>query len=369
MNKEALMIFIRITLMLAIISILILTSYYVTAVIYPFILGLALAFLINPIVNFLENSFKLKRAIAVLLTLAIAFTVLTALVTLLIAEVISGSNYLATTLPLHIKKLMNYLDVFFITTLMPLYEQFIRVFNNLEVEQQSTIMNYVQTFSSQLASNIGTGIQHLFNGLSDLLLSLPNLATVIIFSFMATFFISKDWYRLRGYLIKVTPEKVATSISRVMHDLKRAMFGYMFAQLTLISITCVIVLSGLLIIGVDYPITIAISIAVVDLIPYLGTGLIFIPWIIYTFFAEQHTLTIGLSILYGIVVIQRQVMEPKILSQNIGVDPLAMLLALFVGFQLFGLLGLMLGPAFLVFLRTLYRAKVFHDMRDFILKK
>ncbi|MEM5598483.1 AI-2E family transporter [Niallia circulans] len=126
------------------------------------------------------------------------------------------------------------------------------------------------------------------------------------------------------------------------------MFGFLKAQLTLVSITTVIILIGLLILRVDYAITIALLTGIVDIIPYLGTGLIFVPWIIYEIITGQIVLAIGLSVLYIIVLVQRQIMEPKILSSNIGLDPLATLIALFVGFKLFGFIGLIVGPVSLV---------------------
>ena len=100
--------------------------------------------------------------------------------------------------------------------------------------------------------------------------------------------------------------------------------------------TTVIVLIGLLILRVPYAITIAIITGVVDLLPYLGTGAVFVPWVIYVFFTGDTAFAIGLLILYIVVIVQRQIMEPKVLSSNIGLDPLATLVALFVGFKLFG---------------------------------
>src|SRR5699024_5835394 len=117
-------------------------------------------------------------------------------------------------------------------------------------------------------------------------------------------------------------------------DLKKALLGYLKAQLTLISITGAIVFVGLLILHVDYALTIAVATGLIDLLPYLGTGIVFVPWIIYMFFTGNYFLTIGLAVLYAIVLIQRQIMEPKIVSSNIGLDPLATLIAIFVGIQL-----------------------------------
>jgi len=152
----------------------------------------------------------------------------------------------------------------------------------------------------------------------------------------------------------------------VFVDLKRALLGFLKAQLTLVSITTVIILIGLIILRVDYAITIALVTGIVDIIPYLGTGLVFVPWIIYEVITGQMPQAIGLTVLYIIVLVQRQIMEPKILSSSIGLDPLATLVALFVGFKLIGFLGLIVGPVTLVIISTLNKAGVFADLWSFI---
>jgi sporulation integral membrane protein YtvI len=126
------------------------------------------------------------------------------------------------------------------------------------------------------------------------------------------------------------------------------------------------VLVGLLILRVPYAITLAIIIGVVDLLPYLGTGFVFVPWIVYLFFTGNSYLALWLLGLYGIVLVQRQVMEPRVMASSIGLDPLATLIAVFVGFQLFGFIGLMIGPFFLVIINALWDARVIQDVWLFI---
>ena len=135
--------------------------------------------------------------------------------------------------------------------------------------------------------------------------------------------------------------------------------------LTLVSMTTVIVLIGLLILRVPYAITIAIITGVVDLLPYLGTGAVFVPWVIYVFFTGDTAFAIGLLILYIVVIVQRQIMEPKVLSSNIGLDPLATLVALFVGFKLLAF-RINHRSVTLVLLNTLHKANVFHDLWKYI---
>ena len=163
------------------------------------------------------------------------------------------------------------------------------------------------------------------------------------------------------------PNKATYNLKNVLHELEKALFGFIRAQLTLISITALIVLVGLLILRVKYAITVSLIIGFVDLLPYLGTGLVFVPWIIYALIVGNFSLALGLGILYTVVIVQRQFMEPKILSSSIGLDPLATLVSIFIGFKLIGFLGFILGPVVLVILRTLYKLHILQDLKDYIL--
>lgn len=368
MNTRYFQILLRLLFVLAIISCTVIIVFFAFKTAYPFIFGLILAFGLNPIVNFVQEKAGISRWLSVAIILIFFLAITIGSITIFISEIIMGTNYLSQSVPLHFQTLIFKFQELFTNKIMPIYEQISVLFYSLDSDHQATILAYFETISVHITSNTSTAIQSVLTGISDFLLGLPNLASVIIFSLLATFFISKDWYKLVFIFRKWVPSIIVERTKDVMLSLKKAFVGFLFAQLTLISITCLIVLVGLLILRVDYPITIAFIIAIVDLLPYLGTGLIFIPWIFYSFFSGQLPLTIALSVLYGIVVIQRQIMEPKILSSSIGVDPLATLISLFVGYKLFGFLGLLLGPVILVLIQTLHKARVFRDLRNFIFK-
>ena len=188
-----------------------------------------------------------------------------------------------------------------------------------------------------------------------------------MFSLLATFFISKDWKKLANFSSKVLPPRILLGTGKVINDLKGALFGFIKAQFTLISLTTVTILIGLLILKVEYSITIALVSGLIDIIPYLGTGTVFIPWIAYEVIIGNYHLAIGLIVVYVIVVVQRQLVEPKVLSSSIGIDPLATLVALFVGYKLIGFLGLIAGPVVLVIINTLHRANVFKEIWRFVI--
>lgn len=359
----------RFLLVVASVILGILALFFISKVTYPFIIGFVIAFLMNPLVNFFEKKAKMPRTLAVLVSLIVIFAVFAGLITLLIAEIVSGADYLARVVPTHIDTLIDYIEHFFASQIIPLYNQITSMFNNLDTGQQNTILENIENVGKTIGSTLGNFIQGFFEKIPNIVSWFPNAATVVIFSLLATFFISKDWDRLSAIAGKLLPNKAKTSSKTVFSDLKKALFGFFKAQLTLISFTTIIILIGLLILRVDYAITIALVTGLVDIIPYLGTGLIFVPWIIYEAILGEVSLALGLGVLYIVVLVQRQVMEPKVLSSNIGLDPLATLVSLFVGFKLIGFLGLILGPVTLVLITTLHRANIFKDVWDFILGK
>ncbi|MBM7714811.1 sporulation integral membrane protein YtvI [Siminovitchia sp. FSL H7-0308] len=366
MDRENVNRFIRFLIVVAVITLSLIAIYYIFKLTYPFIIAIVIAVSINPAVRFLEKRWKFPKILAVLTALLVVIGVFTGLITLLIAEIVAGASYLAKVVPEHVGTMITYLEKLFANQVIPFYNKVASMFKSLDSGQQETILNSISETGNKISENATAFLQNFFLKLPSLVSWIPNAATVIIFSLLATFFISKDWDKLSTSLTKMLPEKVWHSGLRVFVDLRKALAGFVKAQLTLISITLVIVLIGLLILRVNYAITIALIAGIVDLLPYLGTGVVFVPWIIYEALTGNFGLAIGLGILYTVVIVQRQLMEPKILSSNIGMNPLATLVSLFVGFKLVGFLGLILGPVTLVLLTTLHRANVFRDIWAYI---
>jgi sporulation integral membrane protein YtvI len=359
----------RLLLIIGLIFLGVITIYYLSTLTYPFIIAVFIALLINPFVNILEKKIKIPRGIAIIISILLLICIIAGILILLVAEIVTGTTYLAKVVPGHLELLAVYIETFFVNKILPLYNQLTYIFNNLGTNQQQSIIDNIQNIGEQVATSVGSFIKSFLEKIPVMISWLPNAATVIFFSLLATFFISKDWYKFKEVLKTILPQKARNSGKTIFEELKRALIGFLRAQATLISITTTIVLIGLLILQVDYSITIALLIGLVDILPYLGTGLIFVPWIIYLAFSGSLPLAIGLGVLYLIVLIQRQIMEPKVLSSSIGLDPLATLVSLFIGYKLIGFLGLIAGPVTLVILRTLHNAGVYEDLWKFIIGK
>lgn len=340
---------------------------FLTPLLFPFLIALIIAVMINRPVNYLTQKGKIPRWLSVLIILLLLLGILGGLLTLIITETVVEIGQLITMLPAFTDELTHYLQrTISQDFLIGIYNQFEFFYEQLDEGYQSTITTNVGNALKTLSQAGQTLVVNFLQAIKNLLVSLPNLATISVISMLAAFFISKDFYQWRGRIRMVLPNVLNSRLDAIIVDLRSALVGFIKAQMTLISMTAAIVIIGLLILRVDYAITIGLLTGIVDLLPYLGTGTVFVPWIVYLFFKGKYSLVIGLSILYAVVLIFRQIIEPKVLADNVGLDPLLALIALFVGLKLFGFLGLIVGPVSLVLLNALIRAKVFQDLWRYI---
>lgn len=363
---------IQITLRIIIIIFIIFFSVYLSLkivnLIYPFIIASLFAYLINPLVNYLEKYLKFPRFLAVIISILLVLTFFSWLIFLLVSEIINGTNFLADIVPIYFKNFINIGQEYLSHSIIPIYENILLKLNKLNTNNQDTILLNIQAFSDTITSTGTTIITNLLLGFSNFISQLPTTFTVMIIIILATFFISNDWAKYYQLGQKKIPTKVKKIIFIISNQLRNTLLGLIKAQFTLITITFMIVFIGLLFLQVPYALTISIIIGIVDLLPYLGTGIILIPWISYSFIFGSTKFAIALTILYIIILIQRQIMEPKILSSNIGINPLATLFSVFIGYQLFGFLGMILGPIFIVLMNSLYNIGIIQYLEEYIFK-
>ncbi|WP_373229455.1 sporulation integral membrane protein YtvI [Cohnella sp.] len=341
-------------------------SWWAFPLIYPFLLGWLLAYSLNPFVNLLHRRAQFPRWLAVTVTLLLftiaMLTIISALVMRLAGEVMNLSGTL--------QDLVTWVQKSFDSLLVrPDIQDLINRINDFYKENP----NYQETINSRISdtaqavTQAGTNLISLFlNGIVNILSSLPAVATIAIVVLLASFFISKDWNR---YMLKSRdwfPKGMITRVGSVWKDLQYALFGYIRAQFIMISITTVVVIIGLLILKVANALSIGLLIGLVDFLPYLGVGAVMIPWLAYSFLIGEWQLGTGLSILYGIVLVARQFIEPKVLASSVGLDPLPTLIAMFVGLKLLGIFGLIIGPIIVVILMACHRANVFRDIGKYI---
>lgn len=340
---------------------------YGTPLLYPFLIALLIALVIHRPVTFLSTKFRFPRWLSVTISLLLLILLAGGAVTLIVTQIVAEINELSRLLPGFVSELAHYLQTAISQEFLTgLYEQIQWLYTQLDPEFKEKVDSTLQTGIASLTETGQGLIISFLDTLKNFFLSLPNLATVAVISLIGAFFISKDFHIWKIRFRRVLPRMINTRMDQIISDLRAALFGFVKAQLTLISLTAAIVIVGLLFLDVNYAITIGLITGLVDLLPYLGTGTVFVPWIIYLFFKGNYSLVIGLSILYGVVLVFRQVIEPKVVAENVGLDPLLTLVALFVGLQLFGFLGLIIGPVALVLINALIKSDVLSDLWRYI---
>ncbi|MDY0405354.1 sporulation integral membrane protein YtvI [Virgibacillus sp. 179-BFC.A HS] len=333
---------------------------------YPFLIALLLAFLLHPIVSFMEVRLKLPRMLATVVTMVGVFAFVSLFVFVLFAELTQGMLFLADQIPAYYESIIAFLREFTQVHLLPLYDKFFALFQRLEPTQQETIEEYLQQASSYAATYGANILQQFFLKLTGIAVMLPTSISVMIFIILATFFMTNDWNKLMTHTKFIFPYRMHGQAKSLTSHFKKGLSGYLKAQLLLVTTSAVIIFAGLLILHINHALTITFLAAFADLLPLLGTGIVFIPWIIYLLFTDNTTLSLALLLLYLFVVLTRQVMEPKVLSSSLGISPLLSLIVLFLAIKIYGAMGLIMTPVILILFAGMMQARVFHAIYYFI---
>lgn len=366
MNHPIIQIIFRILFILFLIALGLFLLYHFLRLTYPFLIAALLAFLIQPLIKLFVKYLRFPRSIAVLVSILIFIGLIGGLLTFLVKKLIDGILYLSEFIPKQIEVISVHTQNLFNEYILPLWDQGIGLLDDLEPSQQQALQEGILMIGNNLASLLGNVGQAIANWISSLIGALPITVTVIIFSILAVYFIGKDFNKYAAIYKDKLPLIFQKKTWDVIRDLRTKIFGFLKSQIILMLLTAFVGLIGLVILQVEHAFTIALILGLLDLLPYFGPGLILIPWSIYSFLTGDLFMGFGQLILYTSTVVVRQFAEPKVLSTSMKLNPLAILVSLFAGLQLFGLIGLVIGPISLVLLISLYDAEVFKGLWGFI---
>ncbi|WP_085991712.1 sporulation integral membrane protein YtvI [Oceanobacillus senegalensis] len=366
MYKKQLMQLIRFltTLIFIILSYLFLS--YTIPYIYPLLLSVLFAYIIKPFIRFTENTLHFPRSLATLTVISSIFIVSIGIVVVISIEIYHGTVFLAEKIPVYFQDLILYFETIFNTRIIPIQEKLLSIFFSLDPSQQESLKRSLNELLNHIAMTGSDLLRQALTNIPSILSHLPNSVTILIFILIGTFLIANDWQNLSNHAQRMIPENMNSSTKKIVFHFKSALGGYVKAQLILVSISGALIFMGLLILQVNHALTIAILSTFVDIIPFIGTGIIFLPWIIYLFLSGDYTLTIGITILYMITVITKQILEPKILSSNIGIHPLVALIGYFLGLQIWGLFGLLIAPIAIILINVMLKTGALKWVWQFI---
>ena len=169
---------------------------------------------------------------------------------------------------------------------------------------------------------------------------MPSILLFVIATIVSTYFFSCDYDMLRAKVASVTPLKWRLRYRQTREQISNTLVSYLRALIVLICITFVELALGLAVLRVPNSFLIAAITAIIDALPILGTGWILGPWAIICLFAKDYFRAIGLAVLYAVILVVRNMIEPKIVGQHIGLHPLITLVAMYVGLKMFGIIGM-----------------------------
>jgi sporulation integral membrane protein YtvI len=312
----------------------------------PFVLAWIIASLINPIVNLLDNKTKIPRGI-------ISALLVVLLVSIIILLSFLGVSRLITELSNMSAKLPQYFNM-----VRAIFDDLLSQGQNIYINLPDGFTQLVDSSFDNLIRSVMAAISNAIGKSLSIVTLFPKTLIFIIVTIMASYLISRDIKKIGEFISSQLPADFVVRLKTVELDLFKALGGFIRAQLTIMGITFIMTATGLYIIGIPYALTMALIIGLVDALPILGTGAIMVPWSLVNILTENYGIGFALLVLYAIIIITRQIIEPKIVGRNIGLHPLATLAALYIGIQLFGVIGVVLGPVIVILFKALQSTSI-----------
>ncbi len=313
---------------------------YGLPLVMPFFLALLVGEFVNPIVNLLAKKAKIPRTLSVSIILLLLVAVIAVLLTVGIGYVVDEIEKLIANLP--------YLYAVGLDLASKFAEQFRHFHEGLPLTIQEQISENLTQLQSDLSSYL-TKVADLLGVVTTLPAVLLNTLIAVI----ATFFIARDRDQINAFLLSLFPKEWRPGLRQVKNQVWTSAIGWGKAQLMLILLTMVESIVGLSIIGSNYAVLVGLLVGLADVMPILGPGAVFLPWAIYSFVFGSKVFGIKLLVLYGIITGVRQMLESKLVGDQIGLHPLAVLLSIYLGITFFGALGVIFGPLLAILLKAM----------------
>ncbi len=320
----------------------------------PFVVGWLIGLVASPLVHFFEKRLKIRRKAGT------AFVIIA-----VIALVIVAGYFLSAKLA---EQVVN-----FIGDVPKLWEDAQEDFSEIG-DKLSIAYKYLPVELQTAISNITGNVQEYFGGIMESISeptiaalgsfvgSLPNIVISVIMCLLFAYFYVADKSYFTELLEKILPESVLERLGMVKKGLARAVGGYFKAQIKIEIWMYFLLGIGFSALHVKYAFIIAIGVAFLDLLPFFGTGTVLIPWAVIKFLSSDYKMVIGLLIIWGVGQLVRQLIQPKIVGDSVGLAPIPTIILLFLGYRMAGVLGMIIAVPVGIIILNLYQEGVFDTM-------
>jgi len=313
----------------------------------PFLIGFVISIFVEPIIKLLMKKLKLNRKLSTIITLLIVLSIIIFLLFLGISSLIQEALELLKDMNLYVEKLQVFGN--------DILQRF--NFDSINIPEE---LNFVITNSfSSFLTKASTWASNVLTVVLNTITSLPLLGIYIVITILATVFICMDRVYILDQLEHHIPKTWMKKVSSHTKEIISSLGSLLKAQIILIFITFIELLIGFYLLhfmnfNIEFPLIAALVTSLVDALPILGAGTVLVPWSIFSAINGDIRLSIALIIIYVIIIIVRQLMEPKIVSKEIGVHPIFTLIAMYTGLKCVGFAGLIIGPIVMIILFNVF---------------
>lgn len=317
----------------------------------PFLIAFVISLLIEPAIKYLMNKVKLSRKMSSIIIFILVFSIIIGAVIWGIATLVSEATNLLQMLNLYINKA---------------YTQVQETISKLNIERLSisqNILDIVQNSSQDILIKLSNWITEILTKLLNIITSIPAIAIYVAITVMSLYFICTDKIYMLDLMEHHMPQKWVKRIGKHVREITASLGGYLKAEITLVFVSFIISVVGLYIfkimgMNIKYPLLIALAIGFVDALPILGSGTVMVPWAVVSALNGDIKLGISIVVLWIIMSIVRQFLEPKIVSGKIGIHPIFTLIAMYTGFKIIGIMGMLVGPIVLIIFKSIFAKEI-----------
>lgn len=290
---------------------------------------------------------QLKRKTSAILILVLAMSIIIGFLVWGIVSLISESSNLLQNFNIYMEKANE------------IIQNLLASIDLSKIKIPQEIMNIAQNSFQEFLGTVSTWAKELLTSVLNGITSIPTVVIYIVITLLSLYFICTDKIYMVDQLEHHFPRKWVKKLAMHIKEITKVLGGYLKAEAILVLVSFFISVVGLYLLkfagfNLPFPLLAALIIGFVDALPIFGSGTVMIPWAILCAIDGDIKLGIAILVLWIIMSIVRQFMEPRLVSKQIGIHPIFTLIAMYTGFKLIGVLGMLIGPIVLIVLKNIF---------------
>ncbi len=317
----------------------------------PIFIGLIIALIANPMVKLLEKKLRIVRKAGSVIIIVLTLAIVILICYLLILRLAREAANLVHNAPDIYNSVMAQLEAVKAGSSGNLPPEISQFLGSLGDSVKTTVGGLITKFSEPtVAASI------------SIAKSIPEFLLYTIITILAAYFLIADKEHILEVCKNVLPDSVTDKILFVYRSFTGAVWGYFKAQFKIMAVIFVILLAGFYILGIKYAWLIAAITAFLDMLPVFGTGTVLIPWGIYCALVGDYRTLIGFVIIYVISQLTHQLLQPKMIGDQVGLDPFLTLILIFLGYRINGIIGMLIALPLAIIIINLYKDGFFDEV-------